>query len=270
MSEDKLCILLSDSRANNFIKFPQPYDLTIKYIVQRGGKINDLKSKLFSFLKSLPSNKVPIIQIAVGINDLLLLQSHPKGKVIVPSATNKDTVVAQFRCLKSEVHDIFPQALVSFITIPPACFKDFQQEKSTTTVLSASVLSEHQTAHNNLIIELNSNIRYLNTEKQNSVGAWTVDWASHVVKKHKKRRGRSRKVKTVYSFHFEHLYDGLHGKSDVKKEWFKQIVTGFRENIKKLETTETEGSSAVVNSSWCSEEEIDEDDRDWKRLKRHN
>lgn len=261
MSTDYLPIFVCDSRANNFDKYPQPSDLKIHYIIQRGAKINDLKEKLLSFLNSSTSNKVPVIKVSAGINDVLKLEKHQVGKVIVPSERSREDILTELQSLKTCVHSINPTAVVGFIVLAPASFKAFQREKTSRPVLSDEVLEQYQTSHNGLILEINSGIRQLNKEKQHQISPFTVDWATPIIKKHKRTRGRARKVKVVYSWKFDQLYDGLHAKSDLKTLWFNKLLTGFRADIDRLRPT-------IVDTEPSENESIDEDDRCWKRLRR--
>lgn len=268
MSNNYVPILVCDSRANNFDHYKQPSDFRIQYIIKRGGKISELKSKLIDFLQTVPPHKVPIVKVGVGINDLLNLQSTPKGKVLVPANITKETFLEQLFTFRSEAQQCHKGTQLSYITIPPASFQKFQTERASGEFIDSETLQRYQRDHNNLIVDINAHIRHQNLSQQNSgVSLWTVKWASEIIKSHKRKRGRARKVKVIHDFKFDVLYDGLHGKSDVKRIWFSQLLTGFRADITSLTRAKQVSSESSVSTSEEEDEPIDEGDRCWKRQK---
>ena len=104
MSQDFYPIIVCDSRGKNFERYSQPDSFKIHFIIQRGGTISTLQKKCLDFLSTLKSNLVPVVKIGVGINDLLKLESHQEGKIIIPSNTHSsDTVVDSLKNFKSEI-----------------------------------------------------------------------------------------------------------------------------------------------------------------------
>jgi len=147
------------------------------------------------------------------------LQRKSSGaRYIHPKDISAKEIANSLKEFKGEILRVSPSAIVSFLTIPPASFKDFNMDED-------SANEKFQMQHNALIEEVNSAI---NKVGHAGVSPFTVDWASDVMKKHKKRVGRRRTLKTVTRYNFSLLYDGLHGNSDTKCKWFSELVKGFR------------------------------------------
>ena len=70
-----LCVLVGDSRVNDFDTYSQPQDLNIHYIIQRGATVDILTYLTCSFLYSHETNldnyQVILVKLSAGINNLL-------------------------------------------------------------------------------------------------------------------------------------------------------------------------------------------------------
>lgn len=290
-TSDHLCVLVADSRANNFDKYKQPHDLNIHYIIQRGATIEQLTSRTRTEIVSLTTKKYILVKIAAGINDILEKYTDCTGTHIRLSTTSSaETIINKLLVFRSVVKTLIPSALVGFVTIPTAHLPSIQQHNidSKKTIPSSAypleTLQQEQSKLNTLIDEINNRIRTLNSNEQAfcTRGCWTVSWHSYIAKLHSKRSGKGRPAKKHTRYMYGNLYDGLHAVSTVKRAWFQLVLRSFRAELGYTQredigtaTVELEpivssdsDSDWILDNTGTKDHEDTDDYVHWKRVKR--
>ena len=276
-----LAFIVTDSRGNNFDVerlFSPPEDFKVVYCIARGAKVNDLKE---IFLKKLDKFDVSgyfpiIVKIAVGINEFTtFVYNSRKEKELKYSGIKGLDVFSKLLDFKAAIKVKVPSALVGFITVPPVSLKKYKEhclehKYLTISEISNADLEKYQKDLENEIELLNKNIVFENCESQSGhfKGCRTVSWHRSVCRLGKKKRGK--KYKKVYKTDFRELYDGIHGTSDVKQKWFKQLILAIRAEISytKAETfpeSDVATGSVYSGDNSQSEDSDKEDSWDFKR-----
>lgn len=282
-SPDHFCLFVSDSRGNNFDRYTQPRDLNIHYVIQRGATIEKLTflSRNALFHHS-PTNHV-IVKIAAGINDILTKTNGPKGTLVQLADVSADDIIQKLLTFRSVIKIVAPTALVGFATIPTASLHAIQQHNiqsnkiETAASLSDEILDGQQQSLNDLIKQINREIRSLNSVKQSFCvrGCWTISWHNLVSKDHTKRSAKGRAAKKHTRYTYSNLYDGLHGTSTTKKAWFEQVLIAFRGELSFIRKEQSHSissydqvSSSESESDWLldtSDKQRNTEDTPWKR-----
>ena len=224
--DDSICILLGDSRINNFDNYPQPSDLNIRYYIERGAKINDLKKDAVSTLESVAhkfnSNEVKTVCIktAAGINNLTKFTTINGQRILSCSLESADQVFQELKDLRKHILNFIPSALISFVTVPSVDLLTFNEHHCKEFLVKEQISLETK------VDQLNTLIKAFNCRAT----AQTVSFHNSVQKRSikKDKRGR-RRIK--FSYVYKVLYDGLHASSEIKHKWFEEIIKPFRKEV---------------------------------------
>ena len=267
-----LAFIVTDSRGNNFDVeriFSQSDDFKIEYCIVRGARVNELRE---IFLKKLDqidiSGYFPIIvKIAVGINEFTSFAYNSRNeKELKYSGITGSDVFCKLSEFKAAIKVKVLSALVGFITVPQVSLKKYKEhcmehKYLTNSEISDSDQDKYQKDLEKEVEILNGKIIFENCEKQTGhlKGCRTVSWHRSVCRLGKKKRGK--KYQKVYKNDFRELYDGIHGTSDIKQKWFKQLIIAIRAEISYTKT-ETFPESDVATGSVLSEENSQSENSD--------
>ncbi|MES9880249.1 MAG: hypothetical protein ABW185_05135 [Sedimenticola sp.] len=202
--------------------------------------MNDLVSPTLDLLRSRNYKQCDIlaVKIAAGINDLIKSVRHDGGRQLTLSGVTEKKVFEKLQNFKSEIKSVCPNALVGFATIPSLSFKDNNRHKRDNGELVESLfteaeIEEQQRKINADICDINKRIKLENSTRQQNHerGCLTVSLHSEIEKK-SRRRNRGGKLREVTQYKFAKLYDGLHGKSDLKHKWYNSLLKAIAQEIK--------------------------------------
>ena len=218
-------VLIADSRAFNFDKYRSPsVDLPYKshYIVERGGTTQSLQILTREYLQSgiIPKDANVIVKIAAGINNTT--RWIPINDTFTLGHMEKNKVLEGLKQRRRTIKGIFPNAIISFITVPPVDLIKYRIHRQVgfQSHTDFNIAAKEQTSHINFIQELNKTLIDLNRSQAHlTYPPYTSCCQSDVIKcaKNKKRNQTYKRKNKVKS---ERLYDGVHGVSQVKKVWF--------------------------------------------------
>lgn len=191
-----------------------------------GGRLlsvyNSVKTTVLAIKKksSLPSRPFSLT-ISAGICDLTSKIRHEGGQELCYPASQLDSVTSTLDLISSlSLTEL--NAPVKFSTIPPsnmAKYRDhmFRQHKLTSSVFTDELLQMQQKLLEEDITKINNYIYQLN-DKQN---VRTIRLEKNVTKSSVKIRGRNNgNKKTVRSYIYDKLYDGVHACPTLQQEWF--------------------------------------------------
>lgn len=256
-------VLVADSRSFGFWRYPQDPDAPIRYVVQRGAVIKDLRKPALDLIKTLTHETI-IVKIAAGINELTSWWKHSGGKELTLSAVSSKILIEKLLKFKQEIHVVRPDALVGFVTIPTISFEKFNDLQTSTGKLwtvkqSKSELKVLQTKLDEILHEVNSRLKVENCKRQlpHKKGCRTVSWHNSITTRSKKRTKKGH-FKLVYKNNFTKLYDGVHGVSELKKKWFcelcKAISAEIRFTAEEKYSDTTDGDNASEESTGSESE----------------
>ncbi|MES9880272.1 MAG: hypothetical protein ABW185_05255 [Sedimenticola sp.] len=227
-------IFCCDSRGNNFDKYEQP-DIKIEYIIVRGATVSSLQRETLHYLHKYTDHEEKLnIKVCVGINDLL----RKVNGVTTVSDIGVESLFHKLKQFKSVVQSERPNALFGFVTIPHCSLADYgefcaQKKNKTKSNPPANVSQNDLVATQSVLNQKVNDInRMLITENFSAtkigIRPLTVQFHKEILHLHTKRAGKKKKNKTVHSYHFSRLYDGLHAKSHIKRKWFRSLVQIFK------------------------------------------
>ena len=226
-------ILIADSRASNFpsLDTDKHYTYVPHYISIPGAKITNLLSQSLEEIEQIPKeNTKLLIKIAAGINDLTVKRNNGHGYELAPSSTTTRAVLNRLLNIKEEIKKKRPDAIISFVTIPPINF--YQQlrfwvdkKRLQKPIYDYTKRKTFQTAHEITIADINKNINSLNHRKQHGVTCQTASWHTEVLKTQK---GKTKLIACS-------LYDGVHGTIEVKKKWHAKFHQAIQKEIKQIQ-----------------------------------
>ena len=166
----------------------------------------------------------------MGINNLTIKINTKCSYELAPSATTARDVLNYLINIKEEIKKKRPDAIVSFVTIPPINF--YQQLKYWTNkkrlphpIYDYEDRNTFQKAHEIIVADINKNINSLNHREQHGITYQRASWHTEVLKTHK---GKTMLIACS-------LYDGVHGTEDVKKKWHVKFHQAIQKEIKQLQ-----------------------------------
>ena len=170
------------------------------------------------------------MKIAAGVNNLTIKRNKGRAYELVPSAATARDVLNDLVNLKGEIKKARPDAIVSFITIPPINF--FQQlkfwvdkKKLPNPTYDIDDRKTFQQSHEIIIAYINKNINQLNHQVQLGVTCQTASWHTEVLKTQK---GKTKLIACS-------LYDGVHGADDVKRKWHAKFHKSIQKEIEQIQ-----------------------------------
>lgn len=225
-------ILLADSRARGFTNLDQGkfYTYDVHYVVRPGYTIRDLTADALTLVRNIsPDNTTLLIKIAAGINNLTLKINRRRAYEIAPSTATANTVLAELVNLKRAIKEIRPDAIVSYMTIPPVNFiqqLSYWQEKRCLPfpIYTQEERLEFQEAHEIIVSDINQNIKELNYNEQRGIHCQTSSWHSAVLRR---QRGKDRLIVSA-------LIDGIHGSNSSKIKWHRGFHQAIQKEISRL------------------------------------
>ena len=127
MAKSPHALLISDSRAFSFNKYKKPITsipYKAHYIIKKGGTIESLTTLAVDFLKTdrIPHDKLLIVKIAVGINNIVSKTKQGDSYILTHSGTGN--ALQELEHMRNAIHTIIPNAIISFITVPPVHFQN--------------------------------------------------------------------------------------------------------------------------------------------------
>ena len=208
MSPKTHALLIADSRAHNFDNYRRPCALPYEchYIIERGGTTESLNTLVVEYLQSgqIPNDVNLIVKIAAGINNTTSWVPHQNTYVLAHKQDN-NTLNGLIR-LRKTILDMFPNAVISFITIPPVDFNKYREHRELDTNTEGST---EQISHLDCILELNKMLIELNrSQTQLKHAPHTSCWHSDVIRCSKKRKRDSRYRRKI-KIRSERLYDEI-------------------------------------------------------------
>jgi hypothetical protein len=110
-------LIVADSRGSNFAKH-RLYNIChyqTHYIISRGAKIGDLKTRTLSGLKAISKNSIVLIFLCAGINEVTKRDFHPGGCELICAESNN--LVENLVDFKRSVKQYHPKVVVTIGTI---------------------------------------------------------------------------------------------------------------------------------------------------------
>lgn len=210
-------LFVSDSRACNFNRYRNSSE--IDFIIQRGAKISDLSQLVLSKLRTYRSDHYILLKFAAGINDFTTFtRRNREGKrTLTRSDKTAHNVLAQLLELKQQIISCHHNIIVTFVTIPPASFRKFQEHRQV-TIFNDTELLQLQRELDQQIDVINSAIIAENKNLQLNIVPRTLSWHTSIRQPTQRRKYRNK---------FSKLYDGLHACSDLKRRWFSELRRSF-------------------------------------------
>ena len=229
-AETRNTILLADSRAKNFNKLDKErlYTYQPYYISKPGATIDELKTEFCELIEDVPKdNSVFFVKIAAGINNLTSKVNRKRAYEIAPSTATADDIIDELLKLRDEIKEVYPPAIVSFVTIAPVVFlkqlRYFQeQRKLRHPIYNEGDRTKFQGPHEETILAINKRIKELNHQEQSGIVCQTASWHSEVLRR---QRGSDRLIPGA-------LYDGIHPTENVARKWHKAFHQAISKEIK--------------------------------------
>lgn len=216
-----LLLVVGDSRCKLFEDFEiserngrRSYD--VHYCIKRGARIEDLIESAVNFLERIDSNRLVIVKVAAGINNLTVLDRLTRE--ISPSNTTAQAILNDLVRLKNAIQLCHPKCLVSFCTIPPVNFRvyaEYQQKKGgsygskpeqTLRAYTDQVIAK--------VVEINRAIKITNSISQLGVSLNTASFHSNCLQD---------KPNNKHRIVVKSMYDGLHPTRATALVWYNKI-----------------------------------------------
>ena len=248
---------LGDSRINNFDYYKYDtgcgdFELQLDFTIQRGATVDELLILSQNEFKFKKQNPPDYIKVAVGINDFILRLPYQFGdtrNVFYYNNTSEQDVFSKLIRFKTILKEEYPLSLVGFATIPPvSLLKNAQYKKLD---VNETELLEQQTVLNKELEKLNLKIKRENNSVQvnHRKGCRTVSFHNYIVKLSTKRSKTGKVLKKKVKYRFNEFYDGLHGKPELKRKWFNQLVTAVKAEIQYTERENESDGNLDLNDN---------------------
>ena len=134
-----------------------------------------------------------------------------------PDHTSVDNICIHYRRLIDIVHSY--RQIIKFIDVPTLSIQKYNQTKCHK---NPSSFQEAEASLDRQVIDLNSRILDINS----SIGHKALRFSAFL---HKRRKDTGRR--TRFSYHFEHLYDGVHACKLLNTVWLQKLTLDIQQSF---------------------------------------
>ena len=217
-----LVIIAGDSRLKHFPHIAGNDSANFLYdqkiIFQPGAKIADISPILVDFIKSIETDRLVVVKIAIGINNLTKKRYNRHGEFeLVLSDTSRRAILDAFSALSNDIKPVHQKSVVTFCRIPICNFLKYNnllysKQRTIHRTLSDAYLIKLTDQLIEKIVKINQEIGISNSLEQLGITPHTasIDSNSLICCPGKKPRLCP-----------STMYDGLHPTDKCAERWYR-------------------------------------------------